>query len=511
MATPLVNKRYNLGDGVLHLEMLPTPNIFLDGDYNTNTELVWDFFSTFISSTFGAIKTAGYTVTISGNDISVTTGTIWYDRFYLNKTVSTAFENGRNVGTTQYLYAKITHTRLDITDDAVSETDVNLAKIRQQVNGSDVSRPNQYTYTYELLMFSADQIDVTGNLPTGDDIYYLKIATIDTAEAVTYDLRSFGDVLSTDQIPANIGTTVGTNTTNITALQVESPLNAKRNADNTFLGTNTLTSNSTAYDSGTSTITLGVGNIGTLSINGSFNVTALSDKPSGTIFKLKVSGTGSLTFINSSSLVCPGDNNLIVTAGNWIEFGKTSANTWEITSNSTANTVSITTSGRIPVGAITNFEGSLSEFDGTGLGNAVNTAGWAICNGNNSTPDLRGKSVITMSDSDGDYSVSGNTGGAKKITLSISQLPAHSFTVTGTTDTTGDHTHTATSNGSVNDTGGGTAVAGNTGTQDLSQLTLSTEGDHAHTITGTTNSLGSGAEIDIRSPYYVLATIKRIA
>lgn len=509
MAEPLVNKRYNLGDGVLHMEMLPVPNIFLDGDYNTNTELIWDFFSTFVSSTFGAIRTNGYTVSIVGDDIQVSSGVIWYDRFYINNTTSTNFENGRNIGTEQYLYLRITHERITIEDDLVSESDVNLVTIRQNVNGLDVSRPNQYRYTSELQVTSSTQIDSLGNLPSGDDVYYILVATINTDETITYNIRNFGTVLSTEQIPENLEEIVNQNTSDIQTLQNEDVNNAKRDEDNVFLGTNSETSNTASYDSINQRINLGVGNIGILSINGTFNVISISSKAVGTNFRLKIIGTGSIIFNNSSSLVCPGDNNLIVPAGNWIEFIKISTDGWEIVSNSTSNTASINTNGRIPLGSIINFEGSHSQFDGTGRGNSINTSGWALCNGQNGTPDLRGRVIISMSDVDVDYALVGNTGGSKNITLSIGQLPSHSFTVTGTTSSAGGHSHNLTADSDFG--GSGTVVGLGGGTSNDSTLTTSAEPNHSHTVTGTTNTIGNGDEIDLRSPYYVLATIKRIS
>lgn len=56
-----------------------------------------------------------------------------------------------------------------------------------------------------------------------------------------------------------------------------------------------------------------------------------------------------------------------------------------------------------------------ANFNGTGLG--INKrVGWAICNGQNGTPDLRGKFKVSYSDTDGDFDI-GDTGGAKEVTL----------------------------------------------------------------------------------------------
>lgn len=57
----------------------------------------------------------------------------------------------------------------------------------------------------------------------------------------------------------------------------------------------------------------------------------------------------------------------------------------------------------------------------SGAANAI-PAGWALCNGSNGTPDLRGRFVIGAG---GSYSV-GNTGGEESVTLTLKQIPSHS-------------------------------------------------------------------------------------
>ena len=66
--------------------------------------------------------------------------------------------------------------------------------------------------------------------------------------------------------------------------------------------------------------------------------------------------------------------------------------------------------------------------------------GWAICDGNNGTPNLIGK-FIKASD------ISGNEGGQSSIQLSTENLPSHTHTFTTSqinTSTNGEHTHTYT-------------------------------------------------------------------
>ena len=59
----------------------------------------------------------------------------------------------------------------------------------------------------------------------------------------------------------------------------------------------------------------------------------------------------------------------------------------------------------------------------SGAANAIPT-GFVLCNGSNSTPDLRGKFVVGYHDGNGDYDV-GDTGGAETVTLTTAQIPSH--------------------------------------------------------------------------------------
>ena len=47
-------------------------------------------------------------------------------------------------------------------------------------------------------------------------------------------------------------------------------------------------------------------------------------------------------------------------------------------------------------------------------------SGWAICNGQNGTPDLRNRFIVGT----GAYNL-GNTGGANSVTLTATQMPNH--------------------------------------------------------------------------------------
>ena len=112
----------------------------------------------------------------------------------------------------------------------------------------------------------------------------------------------------------------------------------------------------------------------------------------------------------------------------------------------------LVSSKMIPFTAV-EYYGDLSQFDVTGAG----IGDWLkvyLCNGNNGTPDKRGRVGVGTTNGMGggtfnttvDPCILGNptyslytTGGVNNITLSVAQLPSH--THTGVTDTSGAHVH----------------------------------------------------------------------
>ncbi len=157
-----------------------------------------------------------------------------------------------------------------------------------------------------------------------------------------------------------------------------------------------------------------------------------------------------------------------------------------------------------------------TKFDQTGgdkgLGLGTYT-GWALCNGNNGTIDLRGKFPVGYSDTDGDYDL-GDTGGSKTVTLTKAQLPKHQHVLGNSTDnssqTTGNHTHTYTNQPNQADVGSGGSSATRNNV-DTSQTTGGT-GAHVHTGNtgdGTTDGL-SGSAHENRPPFFTLLFIQKI-
>lgn len=69
--------------------------------------------------------------------------------------------------------------------------------------------------------------------------------------------------------------------------------------------------------------------------------------------------------------------------------------------------------GNTPVGGIIMYSGSVADFSG-GLGKKGTAVdGWALCDGSNGTPDLKGRFVVGYDSTDSDYNAIGNSAGAK--------------------------------------------------------------------------------------------------
>ena len=155
----------------------------------------------------------------------------------------------------------------------------------------------------------------------------------------------------------------------------------------------------------------------------------------------------------------------------------------------------------------------------SGSSDAIPT-GFVLCDGQNNTPDLRGRFIVGASASGG-YAVDA-TGGSNEVTLSTSQLPTHnhSISVSGTTSTkslTGDITKISEC---YNVAGGATGVFTKKGTGNSPVTGASSNSptagvdfdashDHTFTASGTSGDAGSGSAIENRPPYYALCYIMK--
>jgi microcystin-dependent protein len=212
----------------------------------------------------------------------------------------------------------------------------------------------------------------------------------------------------------------------------------------------------------------------------------------------------------------------------------------------------------IPSGIILLWSGSIASIP----------SGWVLCNGANSTPDLRDRFVVGAGTT---YAVNA-TGGANTVTLDATMIPAHTHSLSASGTTSGQsaghthtfsgttsgqsntHSHTATvtdaghkhttvllaANSSATEYGTGASIKGLNGasygtdagtftstvptgisvsngnasadhSHTYSGTTSAVSGDHTHTVTvtGTSGSVGGGLAHENRPPYFALAYIMK--
>ena len=191
------------------------------------------------------------------------------------------------------------------------------------------------------------------------------------------------------------------------------------------------------------------------------------------------------------------------------------------------------------VGSGANLTGIVSFVSGmiiiwSGAENAI-PSGWVICDGNNSTPNLRARFVLGGGSGSG-YSIN-DTGGSASVTLTSNQIPSHSHTTNNHTHSfnAGSHTHSFSGSGSSShshsysvftpggwgnntgytqrmhnryptgyNTGSATvslSVSGNTGNAGVAGNTGNSN--------PSTNNTGGGGSHENRPPYYVLCYIMK--
>lgn len=147
-------------------------------------------------------------------------------------------------------------------------------------------------------------------------------------------------------------------------------------------------------------------------------------------------------------------------------------------------------SSGVPRGTIVMWSGSVASIP----------SGWALCDGNNGTPNLLDRFVLSVTAGQDP----GETGGSNAKTLSASNLPAHTHSFTTSSD--GRHSHST----HIEDDGGFSSGSNKSGADDTSGNGISTTSDGSHSHSGTTNATGDGAAFDIRPSYYRLAFIMKL-
>ncbi|MEM0995966.1 MAG: hypothetical protein AAGN35_02755 [Bacteroidota bacterium] len=132
-------------------------------------------------------------------------------------------------------------------------------------------------------------------------------------------------------------------------------------------------------------------------------------------------------------------------------------------------------------------------------------SGWAICDGGNGTPDLRGRFVVGAGQGQGlSNRGKGATGGTERVTLDASQMPVHSHAVndpghyhnwTATRQRAGTDDHNNTSELSHGDAGSSNIISKNT---------------NVRTTGISLGNAGGGAAHENMPPFYALAYIMKL-
>ncbi|MFH2096086.1 MAG: hypothetical protein ABIJ16_10310, partial [Bacteroidota bacterium] len=204
-----------------------------------------------------------------------------------------------------------------------------------------------------------------------------------------------------------------------------------------------------------------------------------------------------------------------------VRIGPSSGNTGILEVGGNANITQTVTAdmfdgkGITPVGGIIMFSGDpagLFELSGGNIGRGVagtKMEGWAVCNGNNGTPNLQSMFVVGASlnepASDGDFVYARTeTGGENAHQLIINEMPTHNHTM----QTAGSHVH------EINGKTASSIFSGNDGDGCLRNDDESTGyyedtdsgGDHTHVI----NDRGGNLVHENRPPFYAVYYIMRI-
>jgi len=186
-------------------------------------------------------------------------------------------------------------------------------------------------------------------------------------------------------------------------------------------------------------------------------------------------------------------------------FSGSGANLTDIPDSAIAALTASKLTGALPAISGANLTGIEAFVQGMIIlwyGNTSNVPnGFALCDGNNGTPDLRNRFVVGA----GDTYNPDSTGGSSSVTLSESQLPSHTHTASVTDP---GHVHTTSFDNKKYFPGGGSTSIGYGGAggypADVFSMNSQSTG-----ISVSNSSTGSGASIENRPPYYALCYIMK--
>ena len=477
-----------ISDNVSKLELLPDPAIIRASDFNAAQELIIYKIRKLSKDILGTLA-SGFTLTItagSPNAVSVKAGTILYEDFIyelssdLNTGVTSLSGSASN---TYNCYLRITNTRTTSDDDP---TDTQFVS----TDGTTYDIHNEYRSVFDFIFQSVETAAPTDTDDGIDQVRYLLLGTVGT-----------------------VGTEPTTATSVIGLTDTLNGLIQNRTMpDVSYTSKFTYRRKPLGYQLGTATTSVLGPNLA-ITLPDTGNIFTVNNTAGVSIEELNTAVTYIaemviwIQFQNATTLINNADHfdigaNVAVAAGNWVCLvfrGYSDV----INKKGIWNLISINSvSSAIPTGTIIAWSGVYtSNFDSTGLGTSTQLLGWAICNGNNGTQDLRSRTIIGATDGpasgapsySGSSFVNATTGGSETHTLSVAELPAHSH--------------------SIQQQGGfdvvGLAVTGNDTNSSAGDATAG-EPDVFNPRDIVIENTGSGSAHNIMQPYMALVYLQKI-
>lgn len=376
----------------------------------------------------------------------------------------------------------------------------NFVTANAQVTGGSITGlSNLTTITSNITNLYSGNITVTGGTLIGITNLNTVFTSAGTLAATTAQITG-GNLIGISNLTATISTISSISSNNITTGNLIS--------SNVSFASGNITG-ITTFSATTGTFTdLSVANL-VISSGSTTNAIGTFVNLAGTNFS---TGNALITGANISNVV------LSNVAANGVSLTSATTTTQPVATNNTTLATTAFVHSMLPAGIILMWGGL--------VGNIPN--GWQLCDGTNSTPDLRDRFIVGAGAA---YNVNAY-GGLNSVLLDSTQLPshAHSFTINGNTVTAGGHNHTLNDPGHQHGTRGAIIdptvpgafrsplVSGGTQgaiftTGNVSTLvSLEPIGNHIHSINITSDTLPIGDDQvhENRPPYWALCYIRKM-
>ena len=379
--------------------------------------------------------------------------------------------------------------------------------------------------------FSSGNVSVTGGSATG--LTGITAGTVEstTSKTTTGQATNFsssnvlvtsGNLTGLTQVATTTGQATNFSSSNVLVTGGSATGLTQLNAT-TIAATNLSVANIVVTNGQLTNITSGT--FGTLQVTNFSSANIAVTGGSATGLTTLSSGTAQIASLSASNAIILSGNISNVTGANVTLFASNLQNSVATTKSASDKTTSVATTAFvhsvIPTGIIVMWNSTAVSIPG----------GWQLCDGSNSTPDLRDRFIVGAGST---YSPAA-TGGSASVTLDATAMPVHAHSQSGTltTNSAGGHTHGLTDPGHLHsDRASGYASNGQGGggdpSQKLSNLLSTTTGsattgisvnsavDHTHTLTlsgATATAGGSGGTTqphENRPPYYALCYIQKM-